>query len=104
MLFMNQQAQKAATGGRPIQSVYAVSVDDSTISQLTTAVTSMTGTLETLANLSAQYSRRIKQIRTIQQDANEEDLFEDSSDKEEQTNRNNPALARTSLRHTPRVS
>ena len=102
MLFINQQAQKAAEGGRPVQSVSAVSVDDSTISQLTTAVTSMTGTLEALANLSAKHACKIKQIRAIQQDDTTEDLFESSSNEEEQTNRNNPALARNKLKTYPR--
>ena len=102
MLFISQQTQKAAEGGRPVQSVSAVSVDDSTISQLTTAVTSMTGTLEALANLSAKHSRKIKQTRAIQQDDDTEDLFESSSSEEEQTNRNNPALARNRMKTHPK--
>ena len=102
MLFMNQQAQKAAEGGRPVQSVSAVSVDDSTISQLTTAVTSMTGTLEALAKLSAKHSRNIKHICAIQQDDEEEDLFASSSSEEEVTNANNPALARNKMKTHPK--
>ena len=99
---MNQQAQKATGGGRPVQSVSAVSVDDSTISQLTTAVTSMTGTLEALANLNAKHGRSIKQIRAIQKDDDAENPFEDSSSEEEVTNATNPALARNRMKTHPK--
>ena len=102
MLFMNQQAQKVAEGGRPVHSVSAVSVDDSTISQLTTAVTSMTGILEALAKLSAKHGRNIKQIRAIQQDDDDEVLFASSSSEEEVTNANNPALVRNKMKTHPR--
>ena len=72
------------------------------LSQLTTAITSMTVTLEALATLSAKHDRNIKQIRAIQQDDDEEDLFEDSSSEEEVTNTNNPALARNRTKTHPK--
>ena len=104
MLFLNQQAQKATEAGRPLQTVSTVSLDDSTISQLTTAVTSMTGTLEALQKMSAKHGRAIQQVRAIQDDNDEEDLFadDDTSVEEEFTNATNPALARNRMKTHPK--
>ena len=101
MLFLNQQAQKATDSGRPVKNVSTVSVDDSAMSQLTTAVNSMTGKLDALTNLSAKHGRNIKQIKAIQDDNDEELLFDDSSVEEEFTNATNPALARNKLKTYP---
>ena len=62
----------------------------------------MTGTLEALTKLSVKHGRNIQQIRAIQDDNDEEDLFDESSIEEEYTNTTNPALARNKMKTHPR--
>ena len=63
----------------------------------------MTGTLEALTKMSAKHGRNIQQIRAIQDDNDEEELFEESSVEEElYTNATNPALVRNKMKTHPR--
>ena len=63
----------------------------------------MTGTLEALTKLSANHGRNIQQIRAIQDDNDEEDLFADDSSVDEGfTNATNPALVRNKMKTHPR--
>lgn len=104
MVWLNQRAQRMNDANAPVKNVSTVSVDDSAMSVLTTAVNSMTGKLDALTNMSAKHSRNIKQLKLIQEGNDEEALFDDSSVEAEYTNATNPALARQSLKTYPNSS
>ena len=103
MVWLNQRAQRM-NDAAPVKNVSTVSVDDSAMSVLTTAVNSMTGKLDALTNMSAKHSRNIKQLKLIQEGNDEEALFDDSSVEAEYTNATNPALARNRLKTYPNSS
>ena len=78
-----------------MQNINAVSVDDSVILELTSAVTDMTETLDALVETTAEHACKIKHMRAVEQDQDEKNFFrEDSSAGEGISNRNNPILVR----------